>query len=121
MAGGEPRGRIQFRFVATAHLVKVMCGNRQNPSPDPQIFTQVQQVRPALPQANVASVGTLDKQENHRIRCVHHDAGCFQQRLTQPKGGQQSVRQKASTGIRAAGGPSSAKTPCQVGKRTSLP
>jgi len=36
VAGGEPRGRIQFRFVATAHLVKVMCGNGQNPSPDPQ-------------------------------------------------------------------------------------
>ena len=33
--------------------------------------------------ANAAARGTLDKQESHRIRCVHHDASSFP-RSTQP-------------------------------------
>ncbi|MBN68689.1 MAG: hypothetical protein CME32_05335 [Gimesia sp.] len=32
---------------------------------------------PAVPKANVASVGTPDKQENHGIQCVHNDAAAF--------------------------------------------
>tara|TARA_R110002111_G_scaffold185031_3_gene250955 strand:- start:83529 stop:83936 length:408 start_codon:yes stop_codon:yes gene_type:complete len=85
-AGGEPRGSIQFRLLATAHSFKSCAGTGKKTLPAPQVFTQVKQDGPASTEANVASVGTLDKQENHRIRCVHNNAGSFPQRFTQTDG-----------------------------------
>jgi hypothetical protein len=97
-------------------FANVLRGSWRNTSPTPRVFTQVQQVGPTAPRANVVSMGTLDKQESHRIRCAHNDAGSFPKRSTQPMVSSRNVRRtcRRSTGLQED--PGKLEKPCSAGK-----
>ena len=46
------------------------------------------------------SMGTPDKQESHRIQCVHYDADMFPERLTQPMVGSRICGEHIDTGLK---------------------
>ena len=90
-AGGRRRMR-RLPSDSNSTLAIVVHGSRQNRSPAPPVFAPNRQVKPTPPRANAASMGIPDKQESHRVRCVHNDAGGFPERSTQPMVGSRNVR-----------------------------
>ncbi len=125
--GDQPRRGCQFRPTATAHLQRWCAGAGETLhrllrcSPQCRRSDQCSRSDRHHQKANAASTGTLDKQESHRIRCVHNDAGGFPERSTQPMVGSRNVRRTCRHRINGvARGSNSARKPRSAGKRSQL-
>ena len=120
-AGDQPWRGCQFSPTATAHSQRWCAGAGETLHRLLGCSPRCSRSDRHHQQANAASTGTLDKQDSHRIRCVHNDAGGFPERSTQPMVGSRNVRRTCRHRFNgAARGSSSARKSRSAGKRSPL-